>query len=240
MLYIITGDFMKPDFSKLKKRIGVKFIGIAFVILGLALILQLMIRPNIINVCEYNSKAVTVSLIDDAINERLSILADGADYEQLVKLSYTSDGRIASIESNTNLINHIKNDMLSEINDRLMNGETENVDLSVGTLSGVPIFHGMGPTVSMSVEPKGYADAVFISEFTDAGINQTLHRMIMRTTVSVTAFIPMYSVETKVCGDFLIAETVIVGNVPESYTDVITEDKDIVDTINDFGAEPYD
>ena len=240
MLYIITGDFMKPDFSKLKKRIGVKFIGIAFVILGLALILQLMIRPNIINVCEYNSKAVTVSLIDDAINERLSILADGADYEQLVKLSYTSDGRIASIESNTNLINHIKNDMLSEINDRLMNGETENVDLSVGTLSGVPIFHGMGPTVSMSVEPKGYADAVFISEFTDAGINQTLHRMIMRTTVSVTAFIPMYSVETKVCGDFLIAETVIVGNVPESYTHVITEDKDIVDTINDFGAEPYE
>ena len=50
----------------------------------------------------------------------------------------------------------------------------------------------------------------------------------------------MYSVETKVCGDFLIAETVIVGNVPESYTHVITEDKDIVDTINDFGAEPYD
>ncbi|MGN0611259.1 MAG: sporulation protein YunB [Ruminiclostridium sp.] len=231
---------MKKDFSKLRRLIGIKLIGSAFVLLGLAGILQLMIRPNIINVCEYNSKVVTVSLIDDAINERLSVLADGADYDKLVKLSYTSDGRVASIESNTNLINRIKNDMLNEINDRLMNGETENVDLSVGTLSGVPLLYGMGPTVRMSVEPKGYADAVFISEFTDAGINQTLHRMIMRTTVSVTAFIPMYSVETKVCGDFLIAETVIVGNVPESYTHVITEDKDIVDTINDFGAEPYD
>lgn len=231
---------MKKDFSKLRRRIGIKLIGSAFVLLGLAGILQLMIRPNIINVCEYNSKVVTVSLIDDAINERLSALADGADYDKLVKLSYTSDGRVASIESNTNLINRIKNDMLNEINDRLMNGETENVDLSVGTLSGVPVFYGMGPTVRLSVEPKGYADAVFISEFSDAGINQTLHRMIMRTTVSVTAFIPMYSVETKVCGDFLIAETVIVGNVPESYTHVITEDKDIVDTINDFGAEPYD
>lgn len=231
---------MKKDFSKLRRRIGIKLIGSAFVLLGLAGILQLMIRPNIINVCEYNSKVVTVSLIDDAINERLSALADGADYDKLVKLSYTSDGRVASIESNTNLINRIKNDMLNEINDRLMNGETENVELSVGTLSGVPLLYGMGPTVRMSVEPKGYADAVFISEFSDAGINQTLHRMIMRTTVSVTAFIPMYSVETRVCGDFLIAETVIVGNVPESYTHVITEDKDIVDTINDFGAEPYD
>ena len=119
---------MKKDFSKLRRRIGVKLIGSAFILLGLAGILQLMIRPNIINVCEYNSKVVTVSLIDDAINERLSLLADGVGYDKLVKLSYTSDGRVASIESNTNLINRIKNDMLNEINDRLMNGETEKVD----------------------------------------------------------------------------------------------------------------
>lgn len=231
---------MKIDLSKLKHRLGLKLIGTAVILLGFAGILQLMIRPNIINVCEYNSKAVTISLIDDAINARLVELGDDADYGNLVKLSYTSDGKVASIESNTKLINRIKNDMLTEINDRLMKGETENVDLTVGTLSGIPLFHGSGPTVRMEVEPKGYADAVFISEFTDAGLNQTLHRMIMRTTVSVTAFIPMYSVETKVSGDFLIAETVIVGNVPESFTHVVSDDKDVVDAINDFEAEPYE
>lgn len=231
---------MKIDLSKLRHRLGLKLIGTAVILLGFAGILQLMIRPNIVNVCEYNSKAVTISLIDDAINERLVELGDDANYGNLVKLSYTSDGKVASIESNTKLINRIKNDMLTEINDRLMKGETENVDLTVGTLSGIPLFHGSGPTVRMEVEPKGYADAVFISEFTDAGLNQTLHRMIMRTTVSVTAFIPMYSVETKVSGDFLIAETVIIGNVPESFTHVVSEDKDIVDAINDFEAEPYE
>ena len=76
---------MKKDFSKLRRRIGVKLIGSAFILLGLAGILPLMIRPNIINVCEYNSKVVTVSLIDDAINERLSLLADGVGYDKLVK-----------------------------------------------------------------------------------------------------------------------------------------------------------
>lgn len=50
----------------------------------------------------------------------------------------------------------------------------------------------------------------------------------------------MYSVQTDVSGDFLIAETVIVGNVPESFTHVVSEDKDIVDAINDFEAEPYE
>ena len=46
--------------------------------------------------------------------------------------------------------------------------------------------------------------------------------------------------QTDVSGDFLIAETVIVGNVPESFTHVVSEDKDIVDAINDFEAEPYE
>ena len=57
---------MKIDLSKLKHRLGLKLIGTAFMLLGFAGMLQLMIRPNIINVCEYNSKAVTISLIDDA------------------------------------------------------------------------------------------------------------------------------------------------------------------------------
>ena len=150
---------MKRDLSKFRRRLGLKLIGAAFILLGFAGMLQLMIRPNIINVCEYNSRAVTVSLIDDAINERLTELGEDVGYSALVKLSYTSDGRVSSIESNTKLINRIKNDMLTEINDRLMKGETENVDLTVGTLSGIPLFHGSGPTVRMKVEPKGYADA---------------------------------------------------------------------------------
>ena len=127
---------MKRDLSKFRRRLGLKLIGAAFILLGFAGMLQLMIRPNIMNVCEYNSRAVTVSLIDDAINERLNELGEDVGYSALVKLSYTADGRVSSIESNTKLINRIKNDMLTEINDRLMKGETENVDLTVGTLSG--------------------------------------------------------------------------------------------------------
>ncbi len=225
---------------KLKIKLGRKLIGIALVIMGFTLILGFIIRPNIIKVCEYNSKSVTISLIDDAINERLNELGGNTEYSTLVSLRYDNEGKVSSIESNTALINRIKTDMLSEINDRLKSGSTEDVRLSMGTLSGISALNGFGPEVNMRVEPKGYADAVFLSEFTDAGINQTRHRIIMRTTVSVTAFIPFYSVECKVCGDFLIAETIIVGNIPESYTHVISGNEDIIDEIFDFGAQPID
>ena len=77
---------MKRDLSKFRRRLGLKLIGAAFILLGFAGMLQLMIRPNIINVCEYNSRAVTVSLIDDAINERLTELYKGAVSGILSKL----------------------------------------------------------------------------------------------------------------------------------------------------------
>ena len=79
---------MKRDLSKFRRRLGLKLIGAAFILLGFAGMLQLMIRPNIINVCEYNSRAVTVSLIDDAINERLTELGEDVGYSALVKLSF--------------------------------------------------------------------------------------------------------------------------------------------------------
>ncbi len=226
-------------FRKIRIIIGKKLIGAALVLLGLTIILAFIIRPNIIKVCEYNSRSVTISLIDDAINARLDEL-ENADYHSLVSVRYDEHGKVSSIESNTTLINRIKTDMLSEINDRLKNGSNDDVKLSAGTLCGISAFHGFGPEVSMRIEPKGYADAVFISEFTDAGVNQTRHRIIMRTTVNVTAFIPFYAVECKVSGDFLVAETVIVGNIPESYTHVISGNEDVIDGIFDFGAEPIE
>lgn len=228
------------DSTILKRKIGIKLIAAALILIGLALLFSTIIRPNVISVCEYNTKAITLNLIDNAINRRLDRLDNYGGYNSLVKLSYTEGGQVASIETNTALINRIRTDMLTEINNCMVDGYRDKALLSAGTLSGIPLFHGMGPSVEMTIEPAGYADAVFISEFSDAGLNQTLHRIIMRTTVNVTAFIPLYSVETEVKGDFLIAETIIVGDVPESFTHVVSSDKDVIDTINDYQAEPYD
>ncbi len=231
---------MNTEKLRLKKKLGIKLIGIACLILGIFLAARIFIRPNVSRVCEYNARAITISLMDEAVSDRLDELSDGSLYGSLVTLTYSSNGNVSSIETDTALINRIKTDTLSDINSRLLSGERGKSELSVGTLLGIPVLHGTGPAVELKIEPKGYADAIFISEFSSAGINQTLHRIIMRTNVNVAAYIPMYSTEISVSGDFLIAETVIVGNIPESYTHVVSDERDIIDTINDYEAEPHD
>lgn len=193
-----------------------------------------LVYPNIIRVCEYNVRAVIIGIMDKAVNDSLLNIDAPTDYTSLVDISYTDDGRISSIQSNTALINRIKTATLDEINERLLSGEEITTELSAGTLSGISAFYGSGGSVEMVIEPTGYANAVFISEFTSAGINQTLHRIKMRATVSVAAFIPLYSVETEVEGDFLIAETVIVGNIPESYTHIISDDGDPINDLFNY------
>ena len=88
----------------------------------------------------------------------------------------------------------------------------------------------------MSVEPLGYATTTIISEFTQAGINQTLHRIVIQIDAEVDAIIPGYSARVPVSTSIVAAETIIVGRVPEAYTHVVTTSEDLVGSLEDYGA----
>lgn len=222
--------------SKLKKAIGKRLVGISLILIGIAILTFVLIRPNIVNVCTYTARATISGLIEETINERLEGKENQTEYSSLIEVTYSQHGTVTSVKSNTPLINRLKSDLVTSINRSLADNRTDSVSISMGTLSGFPFLQGTGPLVEMRTEPEGYASAVFISEFTDAGINQTRHRIIMRTTVNAVTFIPMYTVETEISTDFLIAETIIVGDIPESYTHVIGASNDVIDKINDYGA----
>lgn len=222
--------------SKLRKVIGKKLIGVAFILIGVAVLTYTSVRPNIIRICRYTTEAVITDLILKTINEELDTAEERIEYSDLVEVTYSENGRVTSVKSNTPLINRLKTDLVTVINETLKENRTDTTYLSLGTLIGIPFLQGSGPAVEMRSEPKGYANAVFISEFTDAGINQTRHRIVMKTTVTAVSFIPLYTVETTVSTDFLIAETIIVGEIPESYTHVIGANDDTIDKINDYGS----
>ncbi len=222
--------------QRLKKLVGKKLIGIAFILIGVAVLMYTSVRPNIIRICRYTTEAVITDLVLTTINEELDTAEEQIEYSDLVEVSYSETGRVTSVKSNTPLINRLKTDLVTVINETLKENRTDTTYLSLGTLIGIPFLQGSGPAVEMRSEPKGYANAVFVSEFTDAGINQTRHRIVMKTTVTAVSFIPLYTVETNVSTDFLIAETIIVGEIPESYTHVIGAGDDTIDKINDYGS----
>lgn len=216
------------------RRLGLKLIALALILIGLFFIADLSFRPIVETVNAYECHEKVTSIINNAVLAEIERV--GAEYSTLVNLSKNNDGEVISVESNVMNINRLKTEVAERVEREIERLSAINIEIPVGTLTGVQLLHGRGFNVGMSVQPLGYASTSIISEFTSAGINQTLHRIVIEINADVDAIIPGFSTRVPVSTTIVAAETVIVGRVPDAYTHVITESSDLAGTLNDFGA----
>lgn len=216
------------------KKLGIKLIAAALILMGLFLIAEASFRPMIESMNAYECHETVARIINDAVLSELE--QSGAEYSKLVNLQTNADGEVTAVESNVMNINRLKTNIAERVERELERLSAVEIRIPVGTLMGIQLFHGKGFTVGMTVEPMGYATTSIISEFTEAGINQTLHRIIIEINADVESQIPGYETRVPVKTSIVAAETVIVGRVPDAYTHVITQSGDLAGTLNDYGA----
>lgn len=153
-------------------------------------------------------------------NEKISaVIADYLEenrytYSDFAAVLYDEDGRVVSVESVPYNINKAQSELTLRINQSLSDSIDGTVDIPIGTLTGRYLLAGKGPRLKVRVCPAGEADVELKSEFISAGINQTTHRISAVITAGISSSMPLYSFETTVSFEYLLAESVIVGNVP--------------------------
>lgn len=216
------------------RRIGVRLIAAAMVIAGVTLIADLTLTPIIKKVNTYECHAAVSDIINKAVTAELE--RENADYSSMVKLVRDEHGAVCSVETRTMTINRLKTGISERIERELDRMSDIKVMIPVGNLTGLTLLHGKGFDVGMTVSPVGYAKTSIISQFEEAGINQTLHRIIVEISVVTDAVIPGVSARVPVSTSITAAETVIVGAVPDAYTHVISSDKELVGELEDYGA----
>ncbi len=153
-------------------------------------------------------------------------------YPTLVTVDRSDDGRILSAEANVTVINQLKAKVTNAVMQELSEREVQTVRLPLGNLIGGSFFTGRGPFLPIRIHTSGAVISNLSSAFDHAGINQTLHRISLDMTVMVTAALPMERVSIELTTQFLVCETVLVGEVPQSVLQL-----DLGDTMrNIFGA----
>lgn len=222
---------------KFLNKLGLKLIALALILVGVFLLAEASFRPMIEEINAYECHETVSRIINDAVLSELD--HSGADYSSLVTLSMNGEGEVTSVQSNVVNINRLKANVNERVEREIERLSAVDIQIPIGTLMGVQLLHGKGFTVGMTVEPLGYATTTIISEFTEAGINQTRHRIIIEISADVDALIPGYQTRVPVKTSIVAAETVIVGRVPDAYTHVVTESGDLAGTLNDYGAENY-
>lgn len=216
------------------QKLGVKLIALSMIMLGLLFMVDLSLRPVIETMNTLQCHEALSVILNDAVNAELERC--GAEYSKFVTLSTNDSGEVISIESNVSNINSLKTNIAARVQREIERISSIDIEIPIGTLLGIQMLHGKGFDVGMSVQPLGTAKTTVISEFNEAGINQTLHRIVIEIDAEVDAVIPGFSSRVPVSTSIVAAETVIVGRVPEAYTHIITATDDIAGLVNDFGA----
>lgn len=160
-----------------------------------------------------------VNQVTEAINTSVHecLLQRQLSYQDLVKVERADDGSILSLTGNTMEINALKADLGVMLADRFDRLRTEEFGIPLGTLTGWMVFSGKGPTVRIELLSVGNVVLQMGHSFKSAGINQTVHRVELEVAAVVYLMIPGEILQVDAESTVCIAETVVVGNVPETY-----------------------
>lgn len=173
------------------------------------------IRPNLCAVCESETQQFASRLMADSVAEVLT--EESYSYSDFATLVYDTSGNVTAVETMTQNVNAMQSAMLTKVQNRLDACRDVTLEVSLGTATGVWLFAGRGPHVSVRLMPIGNASVKLISALESAGVNQTCHTIRAEVTAEIQAAIPFSQTTAQVHYSFLITETVIVGSVPESY-----------------------
>lgn len=206
---------MKRNRRKLKWQ--VRLLLCVFCITAGILAADWKMRPLIQTFAVHQAQVAATRAINDAVEEVLT--QEEITYSDLVTLQENSQGEIRAIETKVIEFNLLRSRLTRAIDSRLQNRGEQIIHIPVGTLIGGSFLSGRGPRITFKVIPAGYVHTELENVFSSAGINQTLHQIVLHISAEVAAVIPGYTVSTTTKLDFCVAETVIVGAVPEMFAD---------------------
>ena len=195
------------------RRTAAFVIAAAFVIMLIAVTVKL--RPIAAQMAQYAVGDVVAQLVNEAIMRKVT--EGGLDYDDLVTLETDADGSISALRTNMAKINVLQSEITSYVIDSVSKQLTTVIKIPLGNVIGGALLSGRGPNIPVRIVSVTNVAAAFSNEFSTAGINQTRHQIILSITVDAEALIPGKTITDTVTTDMVIAETVIVGAVPNTY-----------------------
>ena len=173
------------------------------------------LRPIMTQMARVQVDQLASRVINQAIVKRIT--DDNVKYGSLVYFEKDVYGQITALKTDIISINRLKADITEEVLASIQRADTSKLAIPAGNLINSDLLSGRGPKIPLKIVPLGTVSASFSNQFSAAGINQTRHQIMMDITVDINVLLPGYAVGTQVGTQVSIAETVIVGAVPDSY-----------------------
>ena len=229
---------MRPGFFYYRRRMDRRALMrllaliLSATLLAAAVFATLQLRPLLESLATTRVSNTVNRIISEAVDE--AIQSGEIRYDQLISFEKDNEGRITAVHSNMAACNRLQSEILDLILTRVGQVSARELSIPIGSLTGSALLAGRGPRISVRMESVGTSSAWFENEFVSAGINQTNHRIILHIEVSVAILLPGVTTTTQVSNAVTVAETVIVGSVPETYTYFSTSPSTYEEDVKDY------
>jgi sporulation protein YunB len=200
----------KPNTKKNKFRL----ISALLIVLTLYFLIDANLRPYIKSMATATAENLAVQSIDQAVADVLT--TEKIEYSDLAIVEKNTNGIITAIKIDTVKANILKSKIGIEIQNRIAQIRGHKVSVPFGSLFGKEYLAGRGPYICIEISMSGIANSKIVNKFESAGINQTLHRIMLDITAKIYVVLPNNTSFTTVKTNICIAETVIVGSVPNT------------------------
>ncbi len=202
---------MKKRWSK--RKIGFFVLSFLLVFLGVCYYVR-VVNP----VIKTYSAAQTRALTEQAVNLAVSnVINRSINYDSLIDITYDANGDMASFSANQYEINSITREIVKEAQFLMNSLGEDGLPINIGTFTGIPFLLGRGPIINLKLVPIGSVSGNFASEFNSVGINMTRHTLFLYVDIHVSIVMPIKSYDVFTTNQVLLAESIIVGKVPEVY-----------------------
>jgi sporulation protein YunB len=195
----------------------IKTLVILAVILSLIIRASMYLRELSCDMAVSNAQDLMILCINNTISSKFAKENYGSDY--FVTLERDNNGDVVAVYANMARINAFSSEILQDVVNASNSGDL-SLKIPIGNLLGVSFLLGRGPQIPVKITMLTSSHVDFKNELIAAGINQTKHQIKLNIVIDIYIVLPWKKVTTEVVSEVLIAETVIVGDVPQTYLNV--------------------
>ncbi|MBR4874508.1 MAG: sporulation protein YunB [Clostridia bacterium] len=202
--------------SKIKGTLFVLLL--VFFVFGSLIYALLIMRPAFMSLATARARAIAIETINESVLN--SFDEEKAKYENIAVFEYKEDGSIGALKSDLAGISRLKSELNLDVMSELKALDRTRLCIPMGSLTGNDLLAGVGPDLSFDIKPYGTAECDIITDFTEMGINQTKLDVTICVRADLSVLAPTVSKKCRVETTVPVISTVIVGSVPDTYTNI--------------------
>ena len=196
-------------------------------VLAAAILMEQNLSQTLLDMAFARAYSMAVETLNRAVH---TVTDNGVAYDELIDTQLDVQGRVSMLRANTMRMNALAAQTAMVAEQELNSFENQFVEIPAGAALGIRFLSGFGPRISVQILPVGAVSTDYDTEFETAGINQTRHKIFLPLRATVSLIIPTGSQLVEVESTMLIAESIIIGEVPQSFVDV-ADQQDMLDFI---------